>query len=76
MPLYAYACRQCRHQFERRASLAEYDRCPTAACPQCGAAETARVYTPVGTLSGKEPSAATPASRRTGGHSCGPGCRR
>ncbi len=40
MPFYTYACPACRHRFEELVTSTES---PSPPCPECGAAEPAKV---------------------------------
>ena len=42
MPIYAFACAACGHQFDRLQKLSDPD---PAACPECGAGEVRRQLT-------------------------------
>ena len=42
MPTYEYRCTDCEHDFERQASVAEYEEGLDTACPECGSQQTTR----------------------------------
>ncbi len=47
MPVYQYACRDCRYQFEARQSFHDD---PLSICPKCEASSIRRVINPVGII--------------------------
>ena len=42
MPTYEYRCTDCTNDFEREATVAEYEDGLDARCPECGSQQTAR----------------------------------
>lgn len=42
MPTYEYRCTDCENDFERQATVAEYEDGLDAKCPECGSQQTTR----------------------------------
>jgi putative FmdB family regulatory protein len=70
MPLYAYRCRSCDHQFE---TLVRTDE--TVECPSCGAQDLEQQLSLVAKPASGGPDAAAPScAGMSGGTPCGTGC--
>jgi putative FmdB family regulatory protein len=71
MPIYAYACADCAHEFE---TLVRSDETP--ACPACGSARLERQLSLIAKPAAGGPSAAGEAAcpAMSGGTPCGSGC--
>lgn len=73
MPIYEYACHDCRERLEVRASIAEKEAGLSPACPTCGAAPMHRLLTTFATRSRRLPQTASgpaPAGGCCGGSCC------
>jgi len=46
MPTYAYACRKCGHEFQRREKISEHGE-KKVRCPGCKSTRVEQVFTPV-----------------------------
>ena len=67
MPTYEYACLECSHTYDVRASMSEKERGLKPVCPKCRSAKAERVIGPVMSVT----------KRDRGGPSspcCGPNC--
>ncbi len=71
MPLYAYACADCAHQFE---TLVRGDETPV--CPSCGGARLDRQLSLIAKPApgGESASSASECPAMNGGTPCGSGC--
>jgi putative FmdB family regulatory protein len=71
MPLHAYACADCSHQFETLVRSNE-----TPACPSCGSQRLERQLSLIAKPAAGGPSAASEAAcpAMNGGAPCGSGC--
>jgi len=77
MPIYEYVCRACHADFEALSPAARRDD-SLRACPQCGAAKTARKISlmaqPVIKASGRSGGASEPFNCGSPGGCCGGSC--
>lgn len=70
MPLYAYRCSDCRHEFE---TLTRADETPE--CPACGGSRLERQLSLIAKpASGGETDSAAACAAMNGGAPCGAGC--
>lgn len=44
MPIYEYACRDCKHEFIVSLSLKEVEMKPTIKCPHCGGGKAEKKF--------------------------------
>lgn len=47
MPYYEYKCTKCGATFTVMRTVAQQERPPRTKCPECGAQQAVRVYSPV-----------------------------
>jgi putative FmdB family regulatory protein len=69
MPLYAFRCTTCGHEFE---TLARFEETP--ACPACGAEQTERQLSLIARPAAGGESEAPGCAAMNGGAPCGPAC--
>lgn len=58
MPIFEYQCEECRAVFERLTLRPQSTA--QIACPQCGSAQTAKVFSTFSSLAGSSSSAGSP----------------
>jgi putative FmdB family regulatory protein len=68
MPIYAFVCGKCHHEFEELLPMGK-----SAPCPKCASADVQKQVT-AAAFNGAAASNSSPAPRATGGGSCGSGC--
>ncbi len=69
MPLYAFHCQNCSHEFE---TLARFEETPD--CPACGSAQTERQLSLIAKPASGGDSGESPCAVMSGGAPCGPAC--